>query len=381
MTASEKGPVLVVVELSGGNDYVNTVVPYADPHYYASRDVLRIDEDAVLKLDGELGLNPNMGPLKEVYEAGDMAVVHGVGYENPSRSHFRSMDIWQTCEPETVGTEGWIGRAAREIDPRGENPVGVVSIGYGLPRALVVPGVPVASVSDLSSYGLYTGVDQQEQRDRMVERFAEMYGPAIGTGPTSDIMAYLGQTGRDALRGADILKSAPQGYTSNVEYAGDKIAQSLRAVSTIHTADVGSRFFYTSHSGFDTHGSQKSMHGKLWTEVSHAIADFWDDLREHEAADNVLMLLFSEFGRRVKENGDGTDHGSGGVAFVIGPKVKGGMYSEYPSMRADDLVNGDLEPNLDFRGLYSTILEDWLGLDPAPIVNGRFEQPELIETN
>ena len=150
MSISEKDPVLVLVELGGGNDYVNTVVPYADPSYYDSRDVLRIDADAVLKLDEKLGLNPNMGQLKEVYEAGNMAVVHGVGYENPSRSHFRSMDIWQTCEPEKVGTEGWIGRAARDIDPGGENPVGVVSIGYGLPQALVVPGVPVASVSDLS---------------------------------------------------------------------------------------------------------------------------------------------------------------------------------------------------------------------------------------
>ena len=378
---SEKDPVLVLVELGGGNDYVNTVVPYADPHYYDSRDVLRIDEDAVLKLDDEVGLNPNMGPLKEVYEAGDMAVVHGVGYENPSRSHFRSMDIWQTCEPEKVGTEGWIGRAARDIDPRGENPVGVVSIGYGLPRALVVPGVPVASVSDLSSYGLYTGFDEQKQRGRMLERFAEMYGPAIGTGPTSDILDYLGQTGRDALRGADILKSAPESYTSSVEYGGDTIAQSLRAVATIHTADVGSRFFYTSLNGFDTHCSQNFMHNRLWTDVSRAVADFWDDLREHQAADNVLMLLFSEFGRRVKENGDGTDHGSGGVAFVIGPKVKGGMYSEYPSMKAEDLVDGDLEPNMDFRGLYSTILGDWLGLDPVPIVNGQFEQPEFIARN
>ena len=215
----------------------------------------------------------------------------------------------------------------------------------------------------------------------MLERFAEMYGPAIGTGPTSDILDYLGQTGRDALRGADILKSAPEAYTSSVEYGADTIAQSLRAVATIHTTDVGSRFFYTSLNGFDTHGSQNFMHNKLWTEVSRAVADFWDDLREHEAADNVLMLLFSEFGRRVKENGDGTDHGSGGVAFVIVPKVKGGMYSEYPSMKAEDLVDGDLEPDMDFRGLYSTILGDWLGLDPVPIVNGQFEQPEFIARN
>ena len=146
----------------------------------------------------------------------------------------------------------------------------------------------------------------------------------------------------------------------------------------IHTADVGSRFFYTTVGSFDTHGSQEYMHGKLWTEVSQAIVDFWDDLREHDADDNVVMLLFSEFGRRVKENGEGTDHGSGGVAFAVGPSVAGGMYSEYPDTRVEALVDGDLEPNLDFRGLYSTVLEDWMGLDAEPIVNGRFEKPAFI---
>ena len=381
MTTKEKDPVLVVIELNGGNDYLNTVVPYADPNYYDNRAALRIDESDVLKLDDQVGLNPGMEPMKEIYDSGDMAIVHGVGYENPSRSHFRSMDIWHTCEPEIVGTEGWIGRATREIHPQGDNPVATVSIGYGLPRAVVASGAPVASVSDLSSYGLYTGIEQQDHRDRMLERFAEMYGPAIGTGPVKDIMAYLGQTGQDALKGADMLRSAPEAYSSSVEYADDKIAESLRAVSMIHTSDVGSRLFYTSYGDFDTHGSQISMHPQLWTVLSRAVADFWDDLREHGADDNVVMLLFSEFGRRVKENGGGTDHGSGGVAFAIGPKVKGGMYSEYPSTRSEDLVDGDLQPSLDFRGLYSTILEDWLGLDPVPIVNGQFEQPKFIEKN
>ncbi len=331
MTTKEKDPVVVVVELNGGNDYLNTVIPYADPNYYDNREALRIDEIDVLKLDDQVGLNPVMGPMNEIYDSGDMAIVHGVGYENPSRSHFRSMDIWHTCEPEKVGDEGWIGRAGRAIHPQGDNPVGIVSIGYGLPRAVVAPGAPVASVSNLSSYGLFTGIEQQDHRDRMLQTFAEMYGPAIGTGPVGDIMAYLGQTGQDALRGADTLSSAPETYSSSVEYADDTIAQSLRAVSMIHTADVGSRLFYTSYGGFDTHGTQATMHPQLWTVLSRAVADFWADLREHGADDNVVMLLFSEFGRRVKENGTGTDHGSGGVAFAIGPKVKGGMYSEYPS--------------------------------------------------
>ena len=378
MTTQTKAPVVVVVELNGGNDYLNTVVPYSDPNYHDNRVKLRLTEEEVHKIDDRLGFHPAMGPLKDVYDRGDVAIVHGVGYENPSRSHFRSMDIWHTCEPVKVGDEGWIGRASRQIDPDGENPIGTVNIGHGLPRALVAPGVPVASVADLSSYGLFTGVERETERERMLERFAAMYAPGMGTGPVADIMDYLSLTGKDAMKGADILKEAPAQYESTVEYGADSISQSLRSVAMIHTADVGSRFFYTTVGSFDTHGSQEYMHGKLWTEVSQAIVDFWDDLREHDADDNVVMLLFSEFGRRVKENGEGTDHGSGGVAFAVGPSVAGGMYSEYPDTRVEALVDGDLEPNLDFRGLYSTVLEDWMGLDAEPIVNGRFEKPAFI---
>ena len=372
---AEKDSVVVVVELNGGNDYLNTVIPYTDPNYYDNRKVLGIGEEEVLKLDDELGLNPHMGPMKDLYEAGNLAIIHGVGYENPSRSHFRSMDIWHTCEPLELADEGWIGRSEREIDPAGENPVGIVSVGYGLPRALVAPGVPVASVTDLETFGLYTDAQHLDQRDSMLELFQEMYSPTIGSGVTGEVMSYLGQTGRDALKSADILKDAVPQYRSSVEYGSDNLGQSLRTIATIHSADLGVRFFYATHGGFDTHASQISMHSNLWTQVSRGVADFWDDLAEQGASDNVVMLLFSEFGRRVKENGHGTDHGSGGVAFAVGPNVKGGMYSEYPSRSPEALIDGDLAPTLDFRGVYSELLEDWMGLDAAPIVNGTFEKP------
>ena len=378
MTASAKPPVLVVLQLTGGNDYFNSVIPYNDANYYDNRPTLQIPEDSVLKLDDEIGLHPAMGPMTGMFEQGDLAIIHGVGYENSPRSHFRSMDIWHTCEPDTVGTEGWLGRALREIDPRSENPITGVNIGQALPRALVVPGVSVASVADLSTYGLLTNVEEEERRTKVLERFARMYGPAIGTGP---VMDYLGQTGLDALKGADMLKDAPAQYSSSVEYADNPIAASLRDVATIHTADLGTRIFYTQHGTFDTHAGQAPAFSKLWTEVSEAMADFWDDLREHDADDNVIMFLFSEFGRRVRDNGSGTDHGAAGATFAVGPRVKGGMYSVYPETRAEALEQGDLVPNLDFRGVYSTILEDWLALDAAPIVNGRFEKPAFLEPN
>ena len=378
MANTNKPPVLVVLQLTGGNDYFNTVIPYTDGNYYDSRRSLGISENRVLKLDDELGLHPAMAPMKDIFDKGDMAVIHGIGYENSPRSHFRSMDIWHTCEPDKVGTEGWLGRALKQIDPQSENPVTGVNVGQALPRALVAPGVSVASVADVSTYGLLTNIEQADQRQQVLERFANMYGPAVGTG---QVMEYLGQTGLDALKGADILKIAPQQYESSVEYGSSPIAQKLRDIAMIHTADVGTRVFYTDHGSFDTHAAQATTHAQLWTDVSEAVADFWDDLREHDADDNVIMFLFSEFGRRVRDNGSGTDHGAAGVAFAIGPNVGGGFYSEYPETRAEALQQGDLVPNQDFRGVYSTILEDWMKLDAPSVVNGQFEQPAFIHTN
>ena len=378
MAGNDKAPVLVVLQMTGGNDYFNTVIPYTDGNYYDNRPTLQVDEDKVLKLDDEIGFHPTMGPLKELYEKGMVAIVHGVGYENSPRSHFRSMDIWHTCEPDKVGTEGWLGRAIKDIDPKSENPVTCVNIGGGLPRALVALGVSVASVADLSNYGLLTSVEQKQKRDTMLERFANMYGQAIGTGPVGE---YIGQTGLDALKGADILKVAPERYSSKVEYASNAISKNLRDVAMIHEADLGTRVFYTQHGPFDTHAAQQAVHPKLLTDMSIAISDFFDDLRENDADDNVVMFLFSEFGRRVRDNGMGTDHGAAGATFVIGPNVKGGQYSVYPETDVGALQQGDLVPNQDFRGVYSTILEDWMGLDPVPIVNGHFEGQPFIKTN
>ena len=378
MTTTNKPPVLVVLQLTGGNDYFNTIIPYTDGNYYDNRKSLQIPEERILKLDDKMGMHPAMGPMKDIFESGDMAIIHGIGYQNSPRSHFRSMDIWHTCEPDKVGTEGWLGRALKNLDPDSENPVTGVNVDQALPRALVAPGVSVASVADLANYGLLTNIEQEQRRLQVLERFANMYGPAVGTG---QVMEYLGQTGLDALKGADILKVAPQKYESSVEYGSSLISQKLRDIAMMHTAEVGTRVFYTSHGSFDTHAAQAATHAQLWSEVSEAVADFWDDLREHDADENVIMFMFSEFGRRVRDNGSGTDHGAAGVAFALGPRIKGGYYSEYPETRAEALEQGDMVPNLDYRGVYSTILEDWMHMDAPPIVNGQFEQPKFIQTN
>jgi uncharacterized protein (DUF1501 family) len=375
MTVAEKDPVLVVLQLTGGNDYLNCVVPYANPLYRDYRKVVTVLEDQVLPLDDQVGLHPSMAPIRDMYNDGNVAILHGVGYEKSPRSHFRSMDIWHTCEPDKLGTEGWLGRVVRELDPSKENVVTSVSMGPSLFRALVAPGVPVAAIEDLNNYGMLTGFTESQQRERVLNRYKRMYAPAIGTGP---VMDFLGQTGLDALKGADILNVAPGMYSSSVEYADNSIARKLKGIAQVHLAGLGTRVFYSDHGSFDTHADQNGTQTKLWMEISDAIRDFFDDLREHDAADNVIMLLFSEFGRRTRDNGSGTDHGAAGVSFVIGDRVKGGQYGEYPSIRPEDLEQGDAVPNMDFRGVYTTIIEDWLGLDAQPIVEGKFEKPAYL---
>jgi uncharacterized protein (DUF1501 family) len=375
MATPGKSPVLVVLQLSGGNDYMNTVIPYNDPLYRDYRPRVAIPEDQILPLDDQVGLHPSMGPLREMYNQGKMAIIHGVGYPNSVRSHFRSMDIWHTCEPEKTGTEGWLGLATRALDPAKENIVTAVSFGPCMFRALAVPGVPVACVDDLETYGLLTGIAPAPQRAKILERFAQNYSPLIGT---DEVMKYLGSTGLEAMEGADILKVAPQRYASTVQYPETSIAKKLKGIAQIHFANLGSRVFYCDHLGFDTHANQVGVHATLWNDISQAVAAFFADLKEHQASDEVLMLLFTEFGRRVRDNGSGTDHGAGGAAFVLGEAVQGGQYSEYPSRKAEDLTQGDLAPTIDFRGLYATILEDWLHVDAKPIVKGSFEQPRFL---
>ena len=191
-------------------------------------------------------------------------------------------------------------------------------------------------------------------------------------------MDYLGQTGNDVLKGADRLKEAPAKYSSDVEYADNSFARSLRDVVRVHTASLGTRIFYTYHAGkrgYDTHSNAMPTHPKLLTELSGAIMDFFRDLRDHDASEEVVMLVFTEFGRRMRDNGSGTDHGTGGGAFIIGDRVNGGLYSEYPPLDPFHWANGeDLAHTIDFRGIYGTILEQWLRVEPNPIVGGSFEQ-------
>ena len=378
MTTNKKDPVLVILQMSGAYDALNTFIPYSDPHYADYRQVLRIPPEEVLAVDDKVGFHPAMAPIKNMYDQGKVAVLQGIGYPNPIRSHFRSMDIWHTAEPDKMITDGWLGRAIRDLDPDKENILTAVNFGRGLPRALAAPGVSVASVGDLNSYGVLTGIEDKQDRTLALDIFGRMYSPMIGSGAVND---YLSQTGLDALKGADILSTAPKTYSSSVEYGGSPFAQWLKNIAQVHIAGFGTRVLYTgvNPGTFDTHANENITMPKLWGDVSNAVSDFYEDLKEHHANEEVVMLMFTEFGRRVQENGSGTDHGSGSVAFVIGDSVKGGLYGEYPSLEPDKLDQGDLQWNNDFRGTYATLLEKWMGVDANPVLGGQFEQFDFIK--
>ena len=378
MVSTQKDPVLAVLSLSGGNDGLNTVIPYNNPLYRDYRPTLGIPEGQIIPINDQLGFHPTMGPLKKFWDEGKLAIFLGVGYDNPSYSHFRSMDIWHTCEPDKIGTEGWLGRVLKEIDPNAENVLCGVNFGRGLPRALVMEGVPVASVGNLETYGLLTGIDGEDQRDQALDVFGRMYSPAMGSGA---VMDYIHSTGTNALKGADILATAPDKYTSEVEYSNTVVGQYMKNIAQTHLAEFGSRVLYTTspYNSFDTHANQASLHSGLWSDVSNNVDTFYQDLRDHNASDNVMLLMFTEFGRRISDNGSGTDHGAGGIAWVVGEHVKGGIYGEYPSLEpSQQEEGGNLKYNMDFRSIYTTIVEDWFKMDPQPIVGGSFEKVSFL---
>lgn len=369
---------LVVIQLSGGNDYLNTLVPYQDGLYYDFRPNMALKGEDVIPLDEKLAFNSHMGPFKKLFDREKMAVLMGIGYPEPNRSHFRSMDIWHTAEPFTSSAEGWLGKANSLIDPEGKNPVTTVNFGRGLPRALASQGVSVASVGALESYGLYTGLAGARNKDAMLDTVSRIYQPMDASGiPSRRIL----ETGRGALDGADLLREAPSKYTSNVEYPADSpIAQSLKGIAQVMSAELGTRIYYAAHGSFDTHTNELVNHALLWDQVSTAVECFVDDLEQQGRGDETVIWIFSEFGRRIADNGAGTDHGSGGLAFVIGDSVKSGLYGEYPKLAPSDQLEGDVHFNTDFRRVYATLLEDVLGVESEPVLKQKFDKLELVKS-
>jgi len=363
---------------------MNTLVRYNDPHYLDRRPNVRVPMDQVVPFTDELAFHPSFAPIKKFWDEGKMAIILGTGYPNGTMSHFRSSDIWATCEPVELLMEGWLGKAIQAMDPQVENVLTGVSFGRGLPRAMAMEGVPVASVGDLSKYGLLTDIERQKERDDALNLFGRMYGPRVGNG---QVDTYIRRLGTEALKGADILATAPSKYQSDVEYMLGNVGEYLRDMVQVHNANFGTQIMFTQspYNQWDTHANQLGGdlgargHSALLGNMAHNADAFFTDLRQHNISDNVTMLIYSEFGRRAQDNGSGTDHGAGGAAFVIGEHVKGGLYGEYPSLKQEDLdSDGNLGWSVDFRSIYSTLLERWLKVDAKPIVGGTYEHLDFL---
>jgi uncharacterized protein (DUF1501 family) len=366
------GRILVVVQLDGGNDGINTVVPFGDEDYARHRRELRIPTDRVCKLTDRVGLHPAMRPAADLIQDGRLAIVQGVGYPNPDRSHFKSMAIWQTAQPQSPGPEvhGWLGRALDGIGggkpdgpPRG--PSAVLIGERDLPRALRGRRTVTASFADPADLSL---------------ALPAAAGGSTGQSAGDDLAAFVQRTVTNAYTTAEQLATAAGRHNgSTVRYPDCELGRHLELVARSIKTGATARVYYAIQSGYDTHAGQLPTHAQLLGDFSRAICAFLDDLAAAKQADRVVLLAFSEFGRRPAENGSlGTDHGTAGPMFLAGPKVRAGLVGQTP--RLGELVDGDLKWSIDFRQVYATLLEKCLGIPAETVLGQRFENLPLLKT-
>jgi uncharacterized protein (DUF1501 family) len=362
---------LVVIQLSGGNDGINTVIPYSTPQYADARPSLAFPQDQVLAIDGNIGLHPNLKAIKGLYDQKAVAIVQGVGYPNPNRSHFQSMDIWQTSSPDGKQTTGWLGRYD-ETNLAGQR-LGALNFGSQLPRAFWTEHTVVPSVGSLNNYQFLTDPKAPDDKQAQVDAINKIFNTPVGR----DAPDFFRQAATEAFQTAADLKAAVAGSKSTSQYPDTPFGKQLQLIGQLIGSKLGTRIYYTSLGGFDTHSGEKGTHDRLMKTLDDAIGAFVGDLQAQGTFGNTAIMTFSEFGRRVRENGSGgTDHGTAEPMFLIGGGLQGALYGSYPSM--SDLDVGDLKFTTDFRSVYSSVVSDWLGADPASVVGGAFPKVPIF---
>lgn len=379
------GPILVVLQLAGGNDGLNTLVPYADDAYHRARRVLGIKADAILKLNDYAGLHPKLTGLKSIYDEGHLAVVQGVGYPNPNRSHFRSTEIWQTAsDSEENRPYGWLGNYF-DACCKGADPTIGVSIGNAVPQAFASKTPTGISFARPEQYRWVSG--DKESADSVFRELnqpgdeassgssIEMIGGAAA--PGIDPLDFLQRTALDAQLSSDKVLEISRKYRSSVEYPRGPLADSFNLVARMIAGGLATRIYYVSQGGYDTHTGQLNTHDRLMGDLNEALAAFFKDLKAQGNFDRVLLMTFSEFGRRVEENASGgTDHGAAAPLFVAGGKVKAGLFGKYPSLT--QLDNGDLIHNVDFRSVYASVLQNWLHAPPKLVLGRNYPTLPIV---
>ena len=372
-TKGEK--ILVVVQLSGGNDGLNTVIPFGEEKYKKLRPSLAIDgAGGVVKVENGIGLHPSLRSMEKLLENRQLSILQGVGYPNPNRSHFESMDIWHTAHTKPTGHDsGWLGRCfdahkdtlAKAIDPPG------MHLGEEVqPLALAARELPAPSIRSLEQFRLETGGDDQ-QRSNIIK------ATAASRSVENDLLKFVQTRATSALDLSRRMQASGSGYKTTVSYPGTPLAQKLKNIAHLIDAGLTTRVYYVSIDGFDTHSDQAAAHASLLDQVGGAIAAFTEDLAGHGQLDRVMTLVFSEFGRRLQENASrGTDHGAAAPVFLVGSKVKPGLIGKHPSL--NDLDDGDVKFHTDFRSIYAALLEKWLGWPAAPILGDMWKPIECL---
>jgi uncharacterized protein (DUF1501 family) len=358
--------ILVVVQMTGGNDGLNTVVPFRDDAYHQARPTLRVQPKQVLKLNDEVGLHPEMAGMKRLFDDGLLQVLSNVGYPNPNRSHFRSMDIWHTANttPEQA-RDGWLGRIVAQSSAGRTTPFALHLDSQVLPLALKSQGSVVPSIANIEAFTVQGDADELEQAIALPR-----------AGASADLMFVQRATVAACANARRInnIKRPDQGAATYPDY---RLAGHLRQIANLIDADFGPRIYYTSIGGFDTHALQAATHSRLLRELSTSVTAFFADLGRRKLAERVILMTFSEFGRRVAENGSrGTDHGVAAPMFLVGPACQAGVQGGLPDL--SNLIDGDIRHSIDFRQVYASLTEDWLGIKHQPILGRRYEPINIL---
>jgi uncharacterized protein (DUF1501 family) len=383
--SGKDGKVLVVVQLAGGNDGLNTVVPFADDAYYRARPGIRLDPKSLHKLNDKTGLHPNLRPLMDLYERGSMSIVQAVGYPNPNRSHFRATDIWESAQPEREQPgSGWLGRYFDNACS-GADPHAGINIGDTLPLAMQGERVTPLSFERPESYR-YKGPDRA--------RFEQLNELKVGAGAVGRADAkspgkkaqtteasqldFLHRTAMDAQLSSDDILRVTQNHRTGADYPRGELGEGLRLVAGMIGGGLTTRVYYVHLGGFDTHANERGRHDRLMESFASAVSAFWADLKAQRNDERVLMMTFSEFGRRVAQNASRvTDHAPAAPMFLFGPRVKGGIVGDNPSLT--DLDNGDVKHQVDFRSVYATVLQSWLDTPSKPVLGQQFKLLPLVK--
>lgn len=366
-SASKQENILVVVQLSGGNDGVNTVIPYRNSIYRKNRPTLAVAEQDILRIDGSLGFHPSARGLADLLENDQLCIAQGVGYPNPNRSHFESMDIWHTCRRKTDRREdGWLGRFLENRSSALRNDTFALHLGpEKQPLALTARDVRVPSVRSLDEFRL-----REQKSEQLKSTIKEL--SASPSNSSDDLLGFVQSSTGTAIAAAERIESIGPDYRSSVTWPESGLGRKLKTVARLIASDLGTRIYYVTLDGFDTHSQQAGAHASLLKEFSAATAAFINDISAQGHGDRVTLFAFSEFGRRLKENASGgTDHGAAAPVFLAGNRVKPGLVGDFPSLT--DLHDGDVKHHTDFRQIYATILENWLDTKSEPILGDSYK--------